>query len=123
MISKVYPYSLAKKGKWKCPECGRKTFVCYVDTDGNILDESVGKCDRANNCGYHKPPKEYFEECKNNGVEVPRHHARPIFKQEPTASFIDNSDDGPFKKSLKHYDRNHLITFLSGVFGVARSTK
>lgn len=62
-----------------------------------------------------------------NNVSVSKGHRtrrkQPIFKQEPTASFIDNSDDGPFKKSLKHYDRNHLITFLSGVFGVAPVNK
>ena len=62
-----------------------------------------------------------------NNVSVSKGHRtrrkQPIFKQEPPASFIDNSDDGPFKKSLKHYDRNHLITFLSGVFGVAPVNK
>lgn len=114
MIVQQYQYQLAKHGKWICPECGRKTFVCYVDTNGDVLDESVGKCDRADKCAYHYTPRQYFAD--NKGVSVPL-HTRPIFKQQPTLqpSYID---DGVFKKSLKHYDRNHLITFLNRVFGV-----
>lgn len=113
MITQQFQYQLAKRGKWVCPECGRKTFVCYVDTNGNVLNEGVGKCDRADKCAYHYTPRQYFAD--NKGVSVPL-HTRPIFKQQPTLqpSYID---DGVFKKSLKHYDRNHLITFLNRVFG------
>lgn len=114
MIQRQYQYQLAKRGKWVCPECGRKTFVCYVDTNGNVLDESVGKCDRADKCAYHYTPRQYFAD--NEGMGMVRHHTRPIYKQTtpPSPSFID---DGTFKKSLQHYDHNHLITFLNRVFG------
>ena len=103
MITQQFQYQLAKRGKWVCPECGRKTFVCYVDTNGNVLNEGVGKCDRADKCAYHYTPRQYFAD--NKGVGVPL-HTRPIFKQQPTLqpSYID---DGVFKKSLKHYDRNN----------------
>ena len=118
MITRQYQYQLAKRGKWICPECGHKTFVCYVDTNGNILDESVGKCDRADKCAYHYPPRQYFED--NEGMGMPRHHARPIFKQSPPAkpTYIDPE---LFKKSVTatSTNPNHLITFLNGVFGVA----
>ena len=60
-------YSLQKysgrNSRHTCPSCGRPhCFSCYVDTDGNILDETVGRCDHESSCGYHKTPKQYFEE-------------------------------------------------------------
>ena len=67
MIQRQYQYQLAKRGKWVCPECGRKTFVCYVDTNGNVLDEGVGKCDRADKCAYHYTPRQYFADNEGMG--------------------------------------------------------
>ena len=60
-------YSLQKysgrNSRHTCPSCGRPhCFSCYVDIDGNILDETVGRCDHESSCGYHKTPKQYFEE-------------------------------------------------------------
>lgn len=112
-----HEYSLAKRGKWICPECGRKTFVCYVDVNGNVLDEGVGKCDRADKCAYHKPPREFFEEHKLMGMSVPHRRPQPMFKPQPRPSYIDPKI---FKMSVTatQSHRNNLITFLNGVFGV-----
>jgi len=124
MIQRQYQYQLAKRGKWVCPECGRKTFVCYVNTNGNVLDEGVGKCDRADKCAYHYTPRQYFAD--NEDVGMVRHHTRPIYKQttpqRPTyindKEFIEQHGD-VFKKSVvaTSTHRNHLITFLNKVFG------
>ena len=115
MIQRQYQYQLAKRGKWVCPECGRKTFVCYVDTNGNVLDEGVGKCDRADKCAYHYTPRQYFAD--NEGVGMPRQN-RTIVKQTPPQkpTYIEPE---LFKKSVKATSthRNHLITFLNRVFG------
>lgn len=59
------PYE-GKKTRYLCPGCNdkEKTFVRYIDKEtGEQLDPSFGKCNRADNCGYHKlPPLEtkYF---------------------------------------------------------------
>ena len=56
----VYKYTLDKGSKkFLCPNCTKKTFVLYIDTDtGNYLPDDFGKCDREQNCNYHKaPPK------------------------------------------------------------------
>jgi hypothetical protein len=56
----VFKYSLDKSSKkYVCPNCNKKTFVFYVDKEaGNYLTDNYGRCDRENNCGYHKaPPK------------------------------------------------------------------
>lgn len=55
-----FKYSLDKSSKkYVCPNCNKKTFVNYVNTEtGNYLTNNYGRCDREQNCNYHKaPPK------------------------------------------------------------------
>jgi hypothetical protein len=55
-----FKYSLDKSSKKNiCPNCNKKTFVFYVNTEtGNYLPTDFGRCDREQNCNYHKaPPK------------------------------------------------------------------
>jgi len=56
----VFRYSLDKSSKkFVCPNCNKKTFVLYIDTEtGNYLIPDFGKCDREQNCNYQNaPPK------------------------------------------------------------------
>lgn len=117
-----HQYSLAKRGKWVCPNCGRKTFVPYVDSGNNVLDASVGKCDRADKCGYHKPPREYFAERGEMGVK-PFRKAKPTYTPAPPPTFFNDKDfikthGDIFKRSVEATQNhaNNLITFLDGVF-------
>ena len=54
----TFRYSLDKSSKkFICPDCNKKTFVLYVDTEkGNFLTDDFGKCDRLTQCNYHKAP-------------------------------------------------------------------
>lgn len=46
-----------------CPQCGRPhCFTRYVDPGGNMLDETVGRCDHESSCGYHRTPGQYFRD-------------------------------------------------------------
>ena len=77
--NKQYRYQLehctGNKKKLICPECGRRCFVPYIDTEsGKIIDETVGRCDREINCGYHKTPKQFFEE---SGIHSDRRYWFP----------------------------------------------
>ena len=121
MITKDYngihlaTYAECKKlngGKWFCPDCGKKTFVCYLDRDGQIINEKVGKCDRADKCNYHYTPKEYFSDNGNDRPITPR-RPTPTFKPEPPPTYI-NPDI--FKQTLKAYRQNNFIQFLNRVF-------
>jgi hypothetical protein len=90
----------------------------YVDnTTGEPLHSTVGKCDRADNCGHHYTPKQYFTD--NNisfdterTVSVPQRKFIP--KPQPLPSYIDA---GIFKKSLQRYEDNRLIQYLCGIVG------
>ena len=56
----TFKYSLEiGSKKYVCPNCSKKTFVYYVETEtGNYLPIDFGRCDREQNCNYHKaPPK------------------------------------------------------------------
>ncbi|GAA4327944.1 DUF6371 domain-containing protein [Flaviaesturariibacter amylovorans] len=54
-------YQLQKK-TINCHVCGgKKSLKLYIDTaTGLPLDETVGRCQRENKCGYHLKPREYF---------------------------------------------------------------
>lgn len=55
-----FKYTLDKSSKKHiCPNCNKKKFVYYIDTEtGEYLPPDFGRCDREQNCNYHKaPPK------------------------------------------------------------------
>ena len=109
----AYKYQLAKRGKWICPQCEHKTFVLYVDANGEPLNEGVGKCDRADNCAYHYTPRQYFAD---NGVPDEQRPKKPKINTmvHLTPSFIDSDT---FKASLKSYGKNAFVTYLTRLFG------
>ncbi|MBQ7984227.1 MAG: hypothetical protein IJ250_01160 [Bacteroidales bacterium] len=51
------------ESKLTCPSCGRHhCFTPYIDIDTQeIIDAAVGMCDHKNSCGYHLPPREFFQ--------------------------------------------------------------
>ncbi len=54
-----YPFRFEKSPKKKgtCPQCNSKNqFRFYEDREGNRQGDEFGKCERTNNCGYHKYP-------------------------------------------------------------------
>lgn len=118
----------AMGGKQVCPSCGRKTFVPYLDGDREIIDQSVGICERVNSCAYHYPPRAFYEDQCRMGASVPRRRAvykqqksqqRPMFLNDK--EFIKEHGD-VFKQSvIDTYSKpNHLITFLHGLFGLEK---
>lgn len=114
---KNYQYSLAKRGKWVCPQCGHKTFVCYVDENGDVLDEGVGKCDRADKCAYHYPPREFFQD---NDLTRPR-KVTSVKSSQPAYVPPSYMDANLFKRSVLGTDThaNHLVTYLNSKFNAA----
>lgn len=117
-MEKHYKYHLEKyhgrASRHECPRChDKRSFTYYVDDGGNILDETVGKCNHESRCGYHYTPKEFF---KDHGVTDqskaytyqvqprPQEPPRPISYIDP--SFVVRS------KSKKSY----FVDFLKTLF-------
>ena len=73
-------YKMGGSTKHTCPSCGRKKcFTRYVDlSSGDYVDESCGKCDHDNSCGYHYPPRQFFHDHPTADC----HEAKP-FKPVP----------------------------------------
>lgn len=69
MNSKEYRYQLESRSltgrrqqKARCPQCGRRSLVRYVDTTRGFqyVDNTVGRCDHELSCGYHLKPSDFY---------------------------------------------------------------
>lgn len=111
--------------RYHCPSCEQreKTFSRYIDTEtGEHLHQTVGKCNRESNCGYHYPPKQYFQD-NNISLDSPTPKTfkpRPVTPKPKPVSFIPND---VFKDSLKADETNHFVKFLIDLFGVEVTVK
>lgn len=105
--------SLARRGKTVCPRCGRKTFVNYVYDDGRpVADGECGKCDRADKCGAHIPPRVWFGQ---HGSLVSG-NIKGVVARKPLYDEPSLIDTSLMERTLCHYDINPLARWLHGVF-------
>ena len=98
-----------------CPACKSKdkTFSLYINTETNQhINDSVGRCNRESNCGYHYTPKQYFHD-NDILVEPKPDRIRQAPSPKPKPSFIDFE---LFKQSLAGYEANKFVTFLKNIF-------
>ena len=106
------PYT-GRASRHNCPNCNHRghTFKRYIDTVTNApLADHVGKCDRADNCGYHFKPRDYFAE--NPGTRsVGFNHPAPVkpFDTLPK-KYVDDT--------TKDYWRNNFTQFLAQCVGM-----
>ncbi|MEY3048665.1 MAG: hypothetical protein RL365_703 [Bacteroidota bacterium] len=117
-------YSLEKGSKkHHCPDCNKKTFVLYIDTEiGDYLPEQYGRCDRESNCSYHLNPyldgyaKAIQEQEQGNRSELPNNWKpqRKKITPQPTPEPI-LFDFDTFKQTLQpeRYEKN---TFIQNLF-------
>jgi len=116
---KEYHYSLEKYnptiGKQICPDCGHRTFVRYTSNDRNeFLHDTVGRCDREDKCGYHKTPKDYFQE--HPSYQVEQSFVYQNVKSE-TVQIPTYIDDETVASTLGQYGSNAFVQGLIDVFG------
>ena len=116
-------YSLEKGSKKHlCPDCNKKTFVLYIDTEtGNYLPEQYGRCDRESKCSYHLNPyldgyaKAIQEQERGNRSELPQNwkpqQKRAMPQPQPEPVFFDFET---FKQTLQpdRYEHNVFIQNL-----------
>jgi hypothetical protein len=95
---KQYKYQFGK-GKFNCPQCGKKSFVKYIETEtGNYTESQYGRCDREIKCGYIMYPI-------GNKIISYNYVAPPPLKP----SYIDKEI---LQKTLTKYEINPLINYL-----------
>ena len=106
-----------RSSRYTCPKCGRPhCFTRYIDTwTGQYLADDVGMCDHKNNCGYHKPPREYFKE-RGSGYHFEYRQSNPLNRstespKEKETDFIPMRIIEDFEKLDKK--KNILKEFLS----------
>lgn len=115
------------KTKYHCPSCEKnKKFTRYINTETNeYLHNTVGRCDRSHNCGYHYTPKQYFSDnkCLLATPPQPYNFKRKTFVaiKEVNTSFIPVET---FKSCLgKDLRSNHFVKFLAALFGFEVTTE
>lgn len=117
-------YTLEKGSKkHHCPDCNKKAFVLYIDTEtGEYLPEQYGRCDRESKCSYHLNPyldgyaKAIWEQENGNRSELPNNWKpqRKKVTPQPTPEPVFFDFD-TFKQTLQRerYEKN---TFIQNLF-------
>jgi hypothetical protein len=105
-----YEYTLEKGSKkHSCPNCGKASFVRYVDSFDNYIPEIYGRCDRETKCTYHlNPYKDGYATTKKSDKKY-KTHAKSNIK--PT-SISYSLPDFILKNTLMGYDKNIFIRNL-----------
>lgn len=102
-----YRYQLDRSSKkFRCPRCGKKRFVRFVDMQqDHYLPPKFGRCDREVNCSYFYSP--YGDE---NYRDYNKEYTSP---KKPEQVFIPKP---LFKRSLNGYSKNNFVIYLSTLF-------
>jgi hypothetical protein len=116
---KKHRYILEKGNKkHNCPDCNKKSFVLYIDTEtGNYLPEQYGRCDRESKCSCHLNPyldgyaKAIQEREKGYRSELPTTWKPKPKEPQPTPEHV-HFDFETFKQTLQHYEKNTFIQNL-----------
>lgn len=121
-MNKEHRYIFEKRSKkHHCPNCTKKTFVRYVDTQtGEYLPEQYGRCDRESKCSFHLNPyldgyaKAIQEQERGNRSELPNWKPKPQRAAPPPIPETVFFDFETFKQTLKpeRYEQNTFIQNL-----------
>ena len=124
LSNQSHRYSLEKGSKKHyCPDCNKKTFVLYIDTEtGDYLPDQYGRCDHESKCSYHINPyldgyaKTIQEQERGNHSELPNNwkpQRKKVTPQpQPEPAFFDFET---FKQTLQP-DRYEKNTFIQNLF-------
>jgi hypothetical protein len=107
--------------RYLCPNCQKKdkTFSHYIDTEtGERLHQSVGRCNRESNCGYHYTPKQYFQD-NNILFNTTQSNSNPPHFIKPYPKLVSFIPVDVFKASLNTtmLETNQFVQFLNNTFG------
>lgn len=103
-----YKFSLRKGSKKEtCPNCGKRTFVPYIDNaTGREAGEQYGRCERINSCQYLLYPKIDKQEWQ-------RPDPKPFVPERPT----DYVKKSIVEETFKEFQTNVFFMYLIKIFG------
>lgn len=103
-----YKFSLRKGSKKEtCPNCGKRTFVPYIDNaTGREAGEQYGRCERINSCKYLLYPKIDKQEWQ-------RPEPKPFVSERPT----DYVRKSIVEETFKEFQKNVFFMYLIKIFG------
>lgn len=124
---KTYRYTLqpykGRNTRYTCPQCGHKNvFVRYIDTTtGEYLSEDTGRCNREQQCGYHKPPTFEVKNQKEKSKVIFTNPKKQILHPNQSTNQPINQSTSQlkaiFKNSLCCYPQNGLAQYLYHTYG------
>lgn len=103
--------------RYHCPACGKRAqFTRYIDrATGDHIHPSVGKCNREQKCGYHKPPRNHFEE---TGTSPANTEWKPEYRPPQPTTLIPISY---VHLSMNGRAPNYFMDYLVSLFGTQRA--
>ncbi|AEH01405.1 DUF6371 domain-containing protein [Lacinutrix sp. 5H-3-7-4] len=99
-----FKYQLDKSSKkYYCPNCNKKTFVRYVDTQNQHYINAVdGRCDRESKCGYFKKPNN--NKCVTSVISGNTFINKPTYhKASSVLQTINNCNTNNFINYLRQH--------------------
>ena len=110
-------YNLQKysgmRSRFTCPNCGKPhCFVRYVDENGDMLHESVGRCNHESSCGYHYTPKQFFADHPDQKPGKDWRYDRVPVMAGPDRPSLCTIPYDMVARSVRFDRDSHLITFL-----------
>jgi hypothetical protein len=111
-MKRPFPYTLEKystsSSRYHCPQCGKREFTRYVKNDGSRdhIADHVGKCSRADKCGHHYTPSQFFKENPNQkggfkGIQHKIIHSPNIYLPNVY-----------YQNANKDFERNSFVRFM-----------
>ena len=102
--------------KHVCPACGKRSLVRYIDVEtGEYVSTEVGRCDREQKCGYHKRPRDFFDEHGGG----PRKEY--FFPKIPMRKRSDDTFSVVARQlandTMTAYEKNNLMLFIKARWG------
>ena len=104
---RLEPYSANRK-YGRCPRCGKLRYINYIDIETRArLPDEYGRCERINNCGYHKFPNEFINKLKKKEMNT-------INKKEQISEiFEERVMNNTMLVGEEEYPSGALIHYLS----------